>query len=69
MIFHVVLEGGPELVDGAAARLVDEAEPDVVIERVARDGSTARFRISGDYALVNGHERRVYRYEEESDRA
>jgi hypothetical protein len=63
MVFDVILEGGPPLLDDENARLVSEAEPDAAIERTAADGTSARFRISGDYRLVHGRERRVYRFE------
>jgi hypothetical protein len=63
-MFHVLLRGGPELADGEIARLVDEEDPQVVIERRTADGRTARFRISGDYEVVDGDERRVYRFED-----
>lgn len=63
-MFHVLLRGGPDLVDGETARLVDEEDPQAVIERRTVDGKTARFRISGDYEVVDGDERRVYLFED-----
>jgi putative phosphoribosyl transferase len=65
-VFHVILRGGPQLVDDENVRLVDEADPSADIERTTVRGTTARFRISGEYAIVNGHERRVYTFEEDS---
>ena len=62
-MFHVILHGGPQLVDDENSRLVDEADPAADIERATVHGTTARFRISGDYQMVAGHERRVYTFE------
>jgi hypothetical protein len=62
-VFPVLLRGGPELVDDAKARLVDEPEADAVIEREAKDGTLARFHLTGDYEIVDELERRVYDYE------
>jgi hypothetical protein len=65
-MFHVILHGGPQLVDDENTRLVDEADPAADIERTTVHGTTARFRISGDYQMVAGHERRVYTFEEDA---
>jgi hypothetical protein len=62
-MFHVILRGGPQLVDDENTRLVDEADPDVGIERTTVHGETARFRISSEYEMVAGEERRVYTFE------
>jgi len=66
-VFHVVLRGGPRLVDDEHTRRVDEADVDVTIERPTASGSTARFRISGEYEMVDDNERRVYAYSGDSE--
>ena len=59
----VVLRGGPPLAgDDARARLpvLEEGETNLVV--AAADGRAVRFRITGDYELIDGQERRVYQY-------
>ena len=60
---HLVLRGGPLLAgDDERARLVELLVPEIEITMTAANGGTARFRITGEYELVDGSERRVYRF-------
>lgn len=62
-LFPVVLRGGPELVGGADARLVEERAAEAVNECETEDGKHAQFHLTGDYELIDGRERRVHDFE------
>lgn len=63
-MFPILLRGGPPLVDDTRARVIDAADPVYVVERRSACGETVRFRITGDYELVDGQPRRVYAFED-----
>jgi hypothetical protein len=63
IVYHVVLRGGPPLAgDDARVRVLDEPTVDTRVVMTTADGAEAVFRITGDYELVDGRERRVYAY-------
>ena len=58
--YRVYLRGGPEL---SGPRLsLPPAAGGVDVQVTAADGTAARFRISGDFELVDGRPRRVFEY-------